>query len=567
MYVYRFGVVCLFLLLGWPSIRSSGTLTVSAAAAASVECADRYLLYSVQSGEGFSLRRDAFVRMSIVALESRTRTRTRTPTHTHTHTPTAAYIVVLPPLSSRLSPHWNQGIQHKGIRHYDKNIPWKTLFDLDNITNQTGLKYIEYEDWLSSQRRSSDSASAHSGTQQAGAIVDRVFHLCHFHYNDAFFAAQNAARVANQLYPKSHHPKDQLFKPFRCMAGEKPPQEGFCSNPLPQVIPPPTSGHMASIHSNEYGPLRLADGASDSIVCGLSNLVPGVVLNLFEDHLATVAHSRPLCSMLITNAQLIYWPGRPHPRSIDPTDPAVVTHNARDRLLRAARLARPLRELAHLYIRHILAARPAVIDRVDVTFSGSDSLDSRFLSFHVRRGDFKYVHASVVPTMPHLVEQIRNKYKRESAAALNTDTHISSQLFVSSDMSAEEWNQLLALAAQAEARETLGIAIHRLDIEDALNQLRPHFSPSLLAYVAGVPSSAGVDVPPSFTPFHVLLLDQYICEQSLPLSGFLATRHSYVSEMIWNQRRAWGIEDPMKWEKETFEGTTNTNTNKLKEEL
>ena len=74
------------------------------------------------------------------------------------------------------------------------------------------------------------------------------------------------------------------------------------------------------------------------------------------------------------------------------------------------------------------------------------------------------------------------------------------------------------------------------------------------------------DVIP-LTPIHVLLLDQYICSQAFGLHGFVGSKHSYVSEMIWNQRRAQGLEDVWAQEKQTLDGASQLTRVKTREEI
>ena len=559
--------------------------------ASAPSCSSRYLLYSIQGGEGFSLRRDVFVRMSLALLES--------PDHQ-----SSPWSLILPPLSSRVSPHWEQGIQHDGIRYYERAIPWRSLFDIDAITRETGLNFIEYEEWVHHQLEASQ-VDVEPVFNQMTPVVDRLIHLCHFHYNEHFHAEQNAARLANQLYPRSHNPRHQLFDEFSCINGAQPnATKGFCSNRLGQIIDRRTSANLGdhdAILVNDYGLVRLRDGKEKSIVCGLSNMPTTIVGSILDELMMTTAttptsdesqsHSqsqpgpRPICTVAMTNVQLIYWPSRPHPQSRDTTEPNYVTHHMRDRFLRAARLAEPLRQLVHLYIAVVLESQPAILPSDDPTsaalFSTAPSIG--YLSFHIRRGDFMRVHSSVVPDFDSLIRQMRDRFKSIEAKQLaqsnsNSRNALSPHLFIASDMSTKEWTEVERRMETMESKEKLGLTLHRFDITQVVTQLRPYFSSQLAAYVDGAldaakkakslsssdSSSASSAIP--FTPFHILLMDQYLCEQSLRFDGFLGTRHSYVSEMVWNHRRAWELEEKSKWEKDTFRGVEPPTTNN-KEEL
>lgn len=370
----------------------------------------------------------------------------------------------------------------------------------------------------------------------------------------------------------------------------------------------------------------------------------------------------PLCSVLVTNSQLIFWPAPPYPGQTDTTDPTVAsvcshaharmhgaprsqrhalllhysralrfssfrcpsslfmsafgfflllfcrTHVAKNQFMRSLRLSPMLLAIAHTFVRHELLASTAMplssAAALAVMQSGAASPSSGadqsalppYLSFHVRRGDFKRVHAGVVPELEHLAAQIVRRFRnvwhgQNNATAASSPSSsapsaplLSNRVFLSSDMSAAEFQELQGFMQQAQADTAAtdaggkiasppvpAVELVRFDLERIRTDLRPHFSVTVNTYLDDAAARASLHASPArpaatatshhspsgvvpLTPFHVLLLDQFIAEQSLARVGFVGTRHSYVSEMVWQQRRAWQLEDLKRWEKDVLEG-------------
>lgn len=532
-------------------------------------CSTRYLLYGIQQGEGFSLRRDALVRVAVslaMSIES------------------SSWVLVLPPLSSRLSPHWNQGVPHQGSGYVERQIPWRTLFDLDHITKETGVRFIEFDEFVALQQSEQQSQQP---PQLQVPSVDLFLHLCSFHYSAAFHARQNAARISGQLARASMFPRDLLLHEFPCADRDvppTPPSEGFCSNRFPHITN--LTHEEEAVEIPEYGFLHLRGGRRSTTRCGLANLQPAVVGDILDEFLFSTATratgssknapsseldaspSLPsTCTVLVNNFQQVYWPGRPHPSSRDRTDGSIATYETRDAFVRAARLATPLRLLAHAFIRHVLGARSASAEVVTGSEAPEDTTLPPFLAFHARRGDFMRVHRDAVPALDQLAQQVRERYTRVAGSYYSTK--VSSTLFMSSDMSPSEWRQFQQHLDTLETARPLGITVVRFDIGAVRERLRgveglPRELESYLAASfdaplaspgpigpAGLISSAAAAVVP-MTPIHVLLVDQYICAQSRADDGFLGTRYSYVTEMIWVERRAHGLDHATA--AEVFEG-------------
>jgi hypothetical protein len=587
--------------------------------------AGRYLLFSVQRGEGFSLRRDAFVRMSTALRLSSLHEAAR-----------GRWTLVLPPLSSRMSPHWHQGLPHAGLGFQERTIPWDSLWDMKYLSEQTGLRFLEYPDFVAEQNRRRAPAPpvlSPGNSDIAIGQVDQVIHLCSFAYNEAFHqASAMAGRDGHPLpYPGSSFPRSHLFREFACMDGETPSRDlGHCGNPLPEILS--KKDKPDRFISNEYGELALPRGKKASVHCGLANMQPNIVAPILEEYLSpNVTSDTPVCSAIITNTQLVFWAPAPS-RYTAAHDPSRAMHAARQHFLRSWRLAPPLLALAHAFIRHALLASPALElnatealailnqpasaedDAATTIVAAAASLPA-YMSFHVRRGDFKVVHKDKIPELDHLALQIVQRFRDEwdrlgaleknnsaastDAAAATAAAPLSSRVFVSSDMDAAEFAELErqvaleqvllasagASAVDADAAAAFSsssslpyptVTLVRFDLQSVLRRgsaLRAHFSPALLAFLdaaaeaaqsaqsrpvthPAVRHGAAAGVTPAvvpLTPFHVLLLDQLVCELSVRGShGFVATSTSYVSEMVWQQRRAMGLDDEERWEKETL---------------
>ena len=260
------------------------------------------------------------------------------------------------------------------------------------------------------------------------------------------------------------------------------------------------------------------------------------------------------------------------------------THNKKTEFLRSMRLAPMLLAIAHTFIRHQLRASSALPltspAALAALASGSSSSSSSaasasplppYLSFHVRRGDFLHVHKSVVPDLRYLAQQISQRFRHVWTNKSSEAPPLSTRVFLSSDMTAEEFAELQQHLEEAHAEIAMPLSelstalpvpqLVRFDLEQVRQQLRSHFSEPVNAYLdASTAFHASSTVETPLTPFHVLLLDQYLCEQSLPFLGFVGTRHSYVSEMVWQQRRALGLENNNKEEKDVLEGGSGEET-------
>eukprot|EP00042_Codosiga_hollandica_P044273 m.432655 g.432655 ORF g.432655 m.432655 type:complete len:405 (+) comp56752_c0_seq3:71-1285(+) len=99
---------------------------------------DRYLLYTVNPGEGFNLGRDVYLRVGALM--------NKLTTDTADH-----WTLVLPPWTN---PHWREG---------DRDSNWSKFFDLSSL--RKAVNCIELDDYI-----------ALKGT---GAIIDEVMHLQH----------------------------------------------------------------------------------------------------------------------------------------------------------------------------------------------------------------------------------------------------------------------------------------------------------------------------------------------------------------------------------------------------
>lgn len=84
--------------------------------------AKKYLIYDVNPGEGFNLRRDVYMRVANLVRRLRE---------------SEPWVLVLPPWP-RL-PHWRSNYEQE-------NIPWRMFFDLDSLNEH--VPCMEYEDFL-----------------------------------------------------------------------------------------------------------------------------------------------------------------------------------------------------------------------------------------------------------------------------------------------------------------------------------------------------------------------------------------------------------------------------------
>lgn len=92
----------------------------------------RYLLYNVNMGEGFNLRRDVYVRISNLV---------RRLSEKHN------WVLVLPP--------WGR-FYHWSNTHPETYFPWKSFFDIPSL--QKWIQVMEFEDFLKAQGSRVDSA-------------------------------------------------------------------------------------------------------------------------------------------------------------------------------------------------------------------------------------------------------------------------------------------------------------------------------------------------------------------------------------------------------------------------
>lgn len=96
-----------------------------------VECdGTRYLLYSVNPGEGFNLRRDVYMRAATLVKELRKK---------------EDWALVLPPW-----PH----LAHWRTKYLQDNLKWEKFFDLPSLNDYVPV--IEFDDYLNKEGRSID---------------------------------------------------------------------------------------------------------------------------------------------------------------------------------------------------------------------------------------------------------------------------------------------------------------------------------------------------------------------------------------------------------------------------
>ena len=97
----------------------------------------KYLIYSVNPGEGFNLHRDVHMRVAVVVKNLR-------------ETLKEDWVLVLPPWQRMY--HWKSNIPQS-------DLPWKLFFDLESLNEF--VPSIEFEDFL----------------EEAEYVVDQVIHL------------------------------------------------------------------------------------------------------------------------------------------------------------------------------------------------------------------------------------------------------------------------------------------------------------------------------------------------------------------------------------------------------
>ena len=88
----------------------------------------RYILYDVNPGEGFNLRRDVYMRMAVWVRSLNLETGTR-------------WVLVLPPWSHLY--HWQNRVLYQG-RH--NAIPWKAFFDVEQMNHYVPV--MELKTWM-----------------------------------------------------------------------------------------------------------------------------------------------------------------------------------------------------------------------------------------------------------------------------------------------------------------------------------------------------------------------------------------------------------------------------------
>ena len=90
----------------------------------------RYILYDINPGEGFNLRRDVFVRIAVMVKKM------------NENSSKFSYTLVLPPWGPLY--HW----QTKSLGDQTK-IPWKNFFDVESISRY--VPSLDFEDYLKSK--------------------------------------------------------------------------------------------------------------------------------------------------------------------------------------------------------------------------------------------------------------------------------------------------------------------------------------------------------------------------------------------------------------------------------
>ena len=90
----------------------------------------RYILYDINPGEGFNLRRDVFVRIAVMVKKM------------NENSSKFSYTLVLPPWGPLY--HW----QTRSLGDQTK-IPWKNFFDVESISRY--VPCLDFEDYLKSK--------------------------------------------------------------------------------------------------------------------------------------------------------------------------------------------------------------------------------------------------------------------------------------------------------------------------------------------------------------------------------------------------------------------------------
>ena len=99
----------------------------------------RYVLYDVNPGEGFNLRRDVYMRMAVFVRKLNLDSDTR-------------WVLVLPPWGHLY--HW----QSRELGHQIM-MPWEDLFDIRSLNHYVPV--MEFEEWR----------------QRTGGVMDSVYYL------------------------------------------------------------------------------------------------------------------------------------------------------------------------------------------------------------------------------------------------------------------------------------------------------------------------------------------------------------------------------------------------------
>ena len=118
----------------------------------SVKCDEtHYLLYSVNPGEGFNLRRDVYVRAAALVKALREK---------------EDWVLVLPPWPHL--PHWN-------TEHYQDNIKWEKFFNLPSLNEYVPV--IEFDDYLKKEGQSIDEVRRANWSGMQNMIHSSSIHL------------------------------------------------------------------------------------------------------------------------------------------------------------------------------------------------------------------------------------------------------------------------------------------------------------------------------------------------------------------------------------------------------
>lgn len=99
---------------------------------------DRYLLYDVNDGEGFNLRRDVYIRMANLVVQLNRRQQHH-------------WTLVLPP--------WKRMYHWRSTHDQQFPLPWKAFFDIQSLNKL--IPVMEYQDYIN----------------QFGPIIDEIIYL------------------------------------------------------------------------------------------------------------------------------------------------------------------------------------------------------------------------------------------------------------------------------------------------------------------------------------------------------------------------------------------------------